>query len=180
MKLITGNCLLASAAMVMDVHPDVLTELIGHDGKEIIFPKLPMPISIRGFHIQEVIDCAFEYGYSVTEIQALPSLTPDHKHEYLIKFNISNDERFLRHITYHKGIITGETKKCGHAVAWDGEMVFDPRGCICKFDSFDMDILNFYRFDKIIPHPNLETVKCSLKNAKEGRGCTIDKILESM
>ena len=179
MKLITGyNCLLASASMVLDVHPDVLTELIGHDGEEIIFPKLPSDINKRGFHTQEITDCAVKYGYAVTEIQAIPYLTPDGEHEYLIEF--PNGKRFENHIEGNMGIFTGRTKKCGHAVAWDGAMIFDPRGKICSFDDCDMDILSFYRLDKILPPPNLETVKRSLQDAREGRVSTIDKILESM
>ena len=185
MKLITGyNCLLASAAMVLDVHPDVLTELIGHNGTEIIFPELPEAINKRGFHTQEIIDCAIEYGYAVTEIQAVPYLTPNSEDEYLVEFNVSHENRFQNHINGHVGIITGEINgkinERGHAVAWNGEMCFDCRGSICTLEDCDMDISSFYRFDKIIPPPDLETVKRSLQDAREGKGSTIDKILESI
>ncbi len=174
MKLITGyNCLLASAAMVLDVHPDVLTQLIGHDGSEIIFPKLPEPLNKRVFHVQEIIDCAIEYRYAVTEIQAIPCLTPNGKDEYPVKF--PNKNRFENHFNDNIGIIVGQTEKCGHAIAWDGKMCFDPRGFVCSYEDCDMDILSFYRFDNIIP--DLDTVKRSLQDAREGRGCTIDDII---
>lgn len=178
MKLITGNCLLASAAMVLDVHPDILIELIGHDGKKVIFPELPEAINKCGFHTQEIIDCAIKYGYAVTEIQAISCSTPDGKHEYIVEF--SNEKRFENHMDNNIGILTGSINGHGHAVAWDGKMCFDPKGFICTYEDCDMDISSFYRFDKIIPPPDLETVKRSLQAAREGRGCTIDKILESI
>lgn len=149
MKLITGyNCLLASAAMVLDVHPDVLTQLIGHDGKKVIFPELPASINTRGFHTQEITDCALEYEYAVTEIEAIPRSTPDGKREYPVEF--SDKKRFQNHINGHIGIFTGSIKGRGHAVAWDGKMIFDPRGKVYTFDDCDVDICSFYRFDKIL------------------------------
>ena len=151
MKMISGyNCLLASAAMVLDVHPDVLIKLIGHDGKKIIFPELLETINTREFHTQEITDCAFEYGYAVTEIEALPCLTPNGKDAYIVDFNVSNERRFWLHADGHIGIFTGRIKELGHAVAWDGEMIFDPRGKVYTYEDAPLDIDSFYRFDKII------------------------------
>lgn len=155
MRLITGpnswSCLLASAAMVMNKHPDVLAEYIGHDGSEIVFPDLKDPARRRGFHVQEIIDCASVYGYAVTPIEALPVSTPDGEREYPVPFmDLGNEVRFRMYLDSHIGIIVGRTRLWGHAVAWDGSQVYDPRGHITSLDDCKIDISTFWCFDKII------------------------------
>lgn len=141
------GCLLASAAMVLDKHPDVLTELIGHDGSEIIFPGLPEPARRRGFHVQEIIECAHAYGYAVTPIDALPISTPNGFNEYPVPLGL---ERFKKHLNV-PGIFTGRARKWGHACAWDGcETMYDPRGrLVSDLETPDFKIETFWRFDKI-------------------------------
>lgn len=154
MKLVKSknawSCLIASAAMVLDKHPDVLTELIGHDGSEIIFPDAREPARRRGFHVQEIIDCAHAYGYAVTPVEALPISTPDRVREYEVKFCVSNEERFSLCLEDSTGILTGRARQWGHAVAWDGSSVYDPRGKVTTFALCEMDIDIFWRFTKII------------------------------
>ncbi len=145
------SCIISAAAMVLDKHPDVIEECIGHDGSEIIFPELRDPARRRGFHVQEIIDCAHVYGYAVTPIEALPISTPDGTLEYEIKFCKG---RFKSYLKGNIGIITGRTRLWGHAVAWDGVYVFDPRTGQMDVDGCLMDIDTFWLFSKIISKSN--------------------------
>ncbi len=142
------SCIISAAAMVLDLHPDVVEECIGHNGSEIIFPELRDPARRRGFHVQEIIDCAHAYGYAVTPIEGLPISTPNGTDEYEVKFR---EDRFGYYLKGNIGIITGRTRVWAHAVAWDGDRVFDPRlfSSIALADCI-MDIDTFWLFSKII------------------------------
>jgi len=154
MKLITNpnswSCLLASAAMALDTTTQDLIEMIGHNGSSVIFSELPEPGSRRGFHCQEIVDCAIKLGYLVTPIESLPYSTPDGKLDFPVDFKISNERRLRNHMKDTQGILTGLSGKWRHAVYWNGEKIYDPRGRIYSFDACDMIIDTYYRFDKIM------------------------------
>ena len=141
------SCIISAAAMVLDKHPDVIEECIGHDGSEIIFPEMRDPARRRGFHVQEIIDCAHVYGYAVTPIEALPISTPDMVHMYEVKFRKA---RFKCYLRSNIGIVTGRTRLWGHAVAWDRQRAFDPRTGPMALDECRMEIDTFWLFSKII------------------------------
>lgn len=152
-KLITNpnswSCLLASAAMALDTTTQDLVEMIDHDGSTIIFPELPEPGGRRGHHYQEIVDCAIKLGYTVTPIESLPYATPDGKLEFPVDFKISNEDRLHFHMKGTKGIVTGLSGKWRHAVYWNGEKIYDPRGRVYPLDDCDMIVDTYYRFDKI-------------------------------
>lgn len=154
MKLITNpnfwSCLLASAAMALDTTMDELIKMIGHDGSPIVFPKLPEPARRRGHHYQEIVDCAIKLGYTMTPIEALPYATPDGKSEFPIDFKISHERRLSSHMASSKGIITGLASTWRHAVYWDRNLVYDPRGKVYRFSDCKMIIDTYYRIDKIV------------------------------
>ena len=154
MKLITNpnfwSCILASASMALDTAMRDLVKMIGHDGSSVIFSELPEPGGRRGFHYQEIVDCAIKLGYLVTPIEALPYSTPDGKLDFPVDFKISNEQRLRDHMRETKGIVTGLSGKWRHAVYWDGEKIYDPRGRIYSFDACDVIIDTYYRFDKIM------------------------------
>ncbi len=141
------SCIISAAAMVLDLHPDVVEECIGHDGSEIIFPKMRDPARRRGFHIQEIIDCAYAYGYAMTPTEGCPISTPDDVLECEVKFH---EDRFTDYLKDNVGIITGQTRLWGHAVAWDTERIFDPRVSPMEFADCIMNIDTFWSFSKII------------------------------
>ncbi len=139
------SCLLASAAMALDTDCNTLIEMIGHDGSEIVFPTLPEPSRRLSFHLQEIIDCANELGFSMTPIEVLPYSTPDGKMEFPVEFPISAEQRFQNHMTEHKGILTGRGKRLYHAMYWDGQDIHDPNGFICSQDDCKIDIKCFWK-----------------------------------
>lgn len=126
------SCSVTSAAMAMDITvPDIIS-LIGHDGSEVIYPDLPEPMCRAGFDIQEIIDVALQMGWSVTPIEACPSVTPDGKN---IRDLFSEDKiktRMNKYFDGFSGIVSGQRldQKWWHLVAWDhkSQMWLDPSG----------------------------------------------------
>ncbi len=151
MNLIKGennlDCILASAAMVMDINLSELKKRIGHDGKEIIFPNAPEPYCRRGYHIQEIIDQAFLDGWSVMDIQVHPGLDPfiGDDPAFPLPFPPKRIHNYLFNLP---GIIAGVRDNRNHAVAWDGNMIYDPSGLIYPLTGFDYNIIEFWAFSK--------------------------------
>lgn len=149
------SCVLASAAMVFDTDYKTLIEMIGHDGSEVVLPSLPEPAKRRGFHMQEIIDCAIKLSHAVVPIEVLPYSTPDGKAEFPINFKIRTDNnlfnwdnrsRLLHYMTNGEGIITGLARKFRHAVAWDGHKIYDPHGLTYSFNDCKIEIDCFWMF----------------------------------
>ena len=110
-------------------------DLIGHDGS-----ALPYKSNFRaGFHSQECIEAAYKLGFTCTPIELFPQITPDGVEERTICFeNMDNWDRFLLHLRVCKtGVLEGVSQKnkktIGHAVAWDGCLIYDPRGLTYSF-----------------------------------------------
>lgn len=153
MKLITSpvswGCSAAALAMVLDEDYDFVIKEIGHDGSEIIHPNLLPPGCRKGFHMQELIEVALDLNYPVTPIEVLPVQTATGSDEHIVEFPkyYSHEKRLRFHLRQGKGIIIGKLEKYWHAVAWDGENVFDPRGQIYPFSDCKINVATFWRFD---------------------------------
>ncbi len=146
MRLITQpnswSCALASTAMLLDCSIRELITAIGHDGSEIIHPKLNDPASRKGTHLQEIIDVCLQFGVALTPIEARPVQTPDGVNEFEIKFP---ESRFLTHLANNSGLITGMARKYYHTVAWDGSKIYDPNGFIYDFDDIKINVQCFWK-----------------------------------
>lgn len=133
-----STCLIYSAAMVLDVTPEEIIKYIGHNGEEIIWKDMNSPHNLRGVHIQELQDFAKTKGLVFAHIEGLPSIGPDKKHSKVIFNEDVGIRRFESWIDGRKAIIIVSASKSMHAVAWDGEKVFDPRGYIKSIDEYDV------------------------------------------
>lgn len=156
MKLIKStkpwNCVLASAAMVMEEPIIVLERLIGHDGSKIIHPELGLNARREGFHFQHIIDVALALGYAITPIEAEPVQTATGHDSYVVDFRDFNSslDRFKAYLENTKGIIIGPTSTgLWHALAWDGEQCYDPQGKTYSFEDIKIKPMIFWRFNKI-------------------------------
>ena len=122
----------------------VFIGMLGHDGGDFPYTN---KLFKAGFHPQECIEVIQQAGWSCTPIELFPRLTPDNIETRDILFNSGNWARFLLHLSHCKnGVIEGTTNKqgtiTGHAVAWDGCHIYDPRGVIYSFAEHDH--FNFY------------------------------------
>lgn len=153
MKLVTSptvwGCSAAALAMVLDKDYDSIIKEIGHDGSKIVNPELQSPGCYKGFHMQELIEVAIDQGYAVTPIEVLPVQTAMGDDEHVVEFPQYRDHarRLQYHLNRVSGIIIGKLEKYWHAVAWNGERVFDPRGQAYPFDDCKINIATFWRFD---------------------------------
>lgn len=117
------HCLVTSAAMILDTDPEIIHKEIGGDGTSIVWE----PNGMRGIHIQEIQDCCKRRSKMIAPIEMTPYLAPDAEHQ---PFRVFPEKlellRFTNHIINHRAILITPN----HAVAWDGENVFDPQGFI--------------------------------------------------
>lgn len=122
------SCLGVSFAMALGIPYAKVTELVGHDGSEIIWPELPEPLRRRGFHIQEMIRVAWMRDYLVTPILAHFVVTPDTVH----KLQVTQLDFAQKLLQNHSGVLTGQGIKNNHAIAWDHktQRIFDPNGLV--------------------------------------------------
>lgn len=141
MKLLkqpTPNCLLYSAAMVFDATPEDMIRAIGHDGLEVWWPELPYPRCLRGFHIEEIQDYAWNHNYLMFPIHPMPCSSPydDGGMAKPVYNAVRCDERTKSYLWHHDAIIITDT----HACAWNAweEKVYDPNGMLKNITDYQI------------------------------------------
>lgn len=110
---------------------DRYIKMIGHFGSRVIDPNAPEPANRIGHHVQECLKVAHVLGRYFTPFDFLPTL----------RFpcgDISPDSGSVEDVLYllnkRSGVITGMGLRCGHAVAFERGIIFDPDGLILPFD----------------------------------------------
>lgn len=118
-----------------------LIALLGHDGSEIVWPQFDEPLCRRGFHIQELIFIAWRnYSRTVTPFEALPLLQSGDGEPLEITTLPDPKDRMRELMPHNSGVLTGLTPNGRpHAVAWDGELVYDPNGLVYPIDRFRLE-----------------------------------------
>jgi len=118
------------------------------DPSEIIWPIAQH--GYRGHHTQELIDLCYSYGQSVMQIDVMPVFShfsgelQGQTRAYGLEDHFV--ERLKNYLEYNYGVLTGTIGfNAGHAVAWDGEKVYDPMGLV-RFDLEFMNIQHFFIF----------------------------------
>lgn len=129
-----------SMAMLLNMEVKELESRLGNKGNEKVWPELPEPYCYRSYHIQEIIDLAYELGYAMIwfHIKIYLSPTPPYTGAK-IPINITyKDMEYLLTDNYAL-LIT-----CKHAMAWDGKHVLDPNGKIFTLEQiYDSLIMVF-------------------------------------
>ena len=125
-------CVPTSFAMVLDVPVAHLLTEIGHDGSEILYPDLPEPAGRRGFHVQELLEPCLWRGFAATPIEVFPVSEHAPGRRYVVPFAGFTGEdapyRFELVIHRTRGVIEGQVGGCGHCVAYDHGLIYDPDG----------------------------------------------------
>jgi hypothetical protein len=138
--------------MVMGIPIDEIIRKIGHDGSKIVFPELIFPLCHAGFDIQEIIDVAFQHGWSVTGVESRPHLTPDGEHTRELYTPEQVEERMSRYFDNYSGLVAGlrHDGRWYHNVAWDHESQqwFDPSGPVLPRETPPIKIAVFHIFQK--------------------------------
>ncbi len=140
------SCLVDSFAMALDQPAARLIEVIGHNGARQCYKDQSFR---QGFHIQECIDLCLQMGFACTEIQGYFGSSPffgstENVPVYTLEICELRFEQWLRKT--ERGVLTGIVQRSvgtqvGHAVAWDGSLIYDPRGFCYPFK--DAHLENF-------------------------------------
>ena len=106
------------------------------DPNTVIFPDVPFPGNLRGYHVQEFIYACFAKGIDVIPIEPMPTLSPDFVHTHTIHM-VDEFEAIIKSTT---GVLTGIGKDFGHAVANHRGVIYDGHGVYlyeqCEINSF--------------------------------------------
>lgn len=123
------QCLVFSLAMLLEEDVTVLLQELGHDGMVKVFDG-PIPQCYNGHHIQEIIEICCERGHSLTPIEFFPRYaSARNPSQWLPLYHADNAPARFRQLTRgKKGLLIGQYRDRGHAVAWDGNICFDPNG----------------------------------------------------
>lgn len=118
-----------SLAMYFDISIEDVVRLVGHDGSEYIGPLIS-PQCFRGFNGMDILKLAYQYGLLVFA-------TPEGTGQYNM-------------LKQYPGILTFTTMSGhGHAVATDGQMIYDPSGFIRQhINGSDFVLWTFVPFPK--------------------------------
>lgn len=128
MELIKGphpwSCTGAAFAMCFDISWDRMVRMVGHDGSE---PNFYGDEDSRGFALQEMVLVGLQLGYAVINIELHPRITNKVGGvEKFITLQGLDDIKRMKSLMANRGVLGYGN----HAVAWDGEKVYDPRGYI--------------------------------------------------
>lgn len=124
------SCNACAWAMVLGLSLAQVIHALGHDGSAVWHPALPEPKNRRGFVDEELVWLAVQRGYACTDVMldtyAAARYGPLGEGRRLCT---ARDLAFF--LPHRRGVLTVQspapTSGAGlHAVAWDGEWVYDP------------------------------------------------------
>ncbi len=123
LKQTKPQCLLYSAAMLLDETPECLVQEIGHDGLALTNPELPEPLCYRGVMIQEIQLCCFRRRKCLAPICDV------------VEAVYGNDERRSRIQILPATALSCLTARgrgliltTRHSVAFETGIIYDPKG----------------------------------------------------
>lgn len=141
------TCAAVAFAMCLGVDKK---EVLKHlpDASELLWPIKHN--AHRGHHVQELIDLCYNFGQTVVQIDVMPVFSHFSGEMQGQTRRYGTDEdfeiRIKRYLEDNYGVITGTIGfNVGHAVAWDGEKIYDPMGSI-KDNLDHMNLQHFFMF----------------------------------
>lgn len=142
------SCLATAFAMALDINVDDLIHDLGHDGSRLLFPELG-PFGVCGHHIQELLDYCLRNGIKVVTIDALPLSKYRGTEDRYYMSEEQTNERMAHYIENYYGVLAGSTLNgVNHAVAWNGQDIYNPSGIVEK--NFEhIQIMHFFIVGKL-------------------------------
>lgn len=142
------SCVPTAFAMLFDMDVKELIKEIGHDGSEVFWPELePTQLGKRAFHPQECVDIGLKRGLRIVAIHVLPYT--EHYVSHIEPKAIWSEQycidRLTSYLACYEGVLTGTTNfNLGHAVAWNREKIYDPRGWVKVLQEANFNPQVFY------------------------------------
>jgi len=136
------SCLPTSFAMALDISVELMVGLIGHDGSDRPYESKNFR---AGFHEQECIRVADSLGFTCTPFELVPTISPfpDGAEARPILYGPDVSANFIEFYTRtlgRQGVICGcNLLGVGHAVAWTGTRILDPRDKTYQLRDTDMN-----------------------------------------
>jgi len=99
------------------------------------------------YHTQQCLDVVWDLGYATMWIESDPLLIPNEGYQgepARILYPEGNRIRFMNYLRSLKGVLGGMRPKMGHAVAWDGVKIYDPRGYVYDYHDATSKPHEFY------------------------------------
>lgn len=116
------SCLPTAFAMAVGIPVSDFLIKLGHDGSELKNPDMPEPLCRAGFHIQECLYVALDLGIKFTPFEMVTRQGISETRSWVKPWT----DKVHRLMADHRGVLLGRGRKNMHAVAWDGERVYDP------------------------------------------------------
>lgn len=158
MKLVQkGNCTIACYAMLMDYTYEQAIATLPHDGSEIWWPEERGQLATRGITIDEINDVLLPKGFVLAQYISFPMAYSRDREKarpvYPDKETLV--ERMTTIVSHGKGIITGiaysgSLMQCGHALAFEDGVIFDPRGSTSHHTPDDFGTQFAYRLAALV------------------------------
>lgn len=128
------SCVPTAFAMVLDMPVEDLIKETGHDGSEILYEDLPEPFRRRSFHLQEIVYILVKQKFATFPWH--PYRCSSVEGEYMIE-----DEPHYEELLHLQGVFFGYRlgSSLPHAVAWNGQIIFDPIGARYPYDQFKVE-----------------------------------------
>ena len=134
LKMQRPECMVYSAAMLLDVTPQVIKDNLKGDPLEVVWPSLLKPACFRGVHIDELNYLTLKLGKGVfVPFAANPRLRPfghDKEDVYPVYSYDQRRNNLLKLLKTYNAMLIGLFDGRPHAVAWDklSRLVYDPNG----------------------------------------------------
>jgi hypothetical protein len=124
-----------AAAMAFDCSPEDIIKRLGHDGTEVAFPEQEGQKQLRGIHIQELIDVAYDLGIILLQVELFPTIAPNRESAPKIIWDRSVcSRRFVGYLQSRDALIYCKRGSSSpeHMVAWNSteQKIYDPHGFI--------------------------------------------------
>jgi len=130
----------ACFATVTNSTLDEVFKFCGHDGRQIIWPKLDLKLRRRSFHIQEMVDFCLSKNYFITPISRRYLTLRMNETKIVAWEGKEADVRFYNYLNHYYGVLSGPDHFC----VWDGKKIHDVHDGhvydypIEKDDAYDM------------------------------------------
>lgn len=144
------GCVPTAFAIALGIPVSMIIKQLGHDGSAKVWPKdeVDDKYNVKAYHPQELFDFCLRFGVAVTPIDVLPYC--QHMFASVNTIPLWDKEycalRTRKYLDNNYGVLYGRVGNAGHAVAWNGEFIFDPAngGKISKIEDSSFGIETFY------------------------------------
>lgn len=147
------SCLATSFAMAFGITTEQFYDIAGHDGSEIIFPKLEEPRGRRGFHISEAVVVGLKLGFTCTPVELHPAISnASGSDEHEVFYGPDGTEElnlriFDAMIDASRGVIECTTRQRNwHAIAFDKGVIYDPDGRTFPYTPSACEVRNLFMY----------------------------------